>query len=1571
MPRSPHFSKRLFALSFFAIVFLVLNITQHLPSNESTMTKRRHEMPASVASVHTDAEMPPSMNASRSTAPHDAADPLARRRASEAYGQLPISFEANEGQFDREVKYFSRANGISLFLTPTEAVLSLQKEKRRAKTQAEAERNRNEQPIKLERDVLRLKLVGSSPDARVAGVDEIAGKSNYFIGNNPANWHTNVAHYARVRYSNVYPGVDVVYYGNQNQLEYDLIVAPGAAPGAIKLAFDGARRMRVDADGALRLRMSGGELRQPKPFIYQEENGVRKEIQGRYVINEKREVGFEVAAYDASRPLVIDPIISYSTYLGGNRDDAGYDIALDSLGNAYITGSTNSDNFPSVNSLPRASGGYYSFITKLNVAGSALVYSTYIGGTGGSFNDHANSIAVDRAGNAYITGWTAKTDFPIVDAYQSARRGSSDAFVTKLNPSGSVLVYSTYLGGSVGGSGFGGGDEGRGISVDAAGSAYIVGRTESTDFPTLNALQPQHGGGACDNSQCYDAFITKFDPSGATLVYSTYLGGNKIEYGNGIALDSSGSVYVTGFTVSRNFPTTTGALQPAYSNTQINALDHDGFVAKLNPAGKDLVYSTYLGGSHGSDDANDIAIDSNGNAYVVGTTNAGNFPTANAFQPAIGPGGPGTGVPFNDAFVAKLNATGSALVYSTFLGGTNSEEAHAIAVDAEGHAYAVGSTNSPNFPVANAIQPKPGSPVDFYLSGDAFITKIKPTGSSLAYSTFLGGTGSETARGIAVDSSSSAYVTGYTTSTNFPTVNPYQATRNGGSFYGDAFITKIADTVAPVSLSLSAIQPNRGGNTGFVTVNLHGTAFANGATVKLVAAGQPDILAVLVKVNASGTVARVRFNLEGQSPGVRDVVITNPDGASATRAGAFTVEAGGSPQMWMDIVGRDAFRPGQPQTFYIHYGNRGNVDAVLLPIIFSMPKDAEYELGFNLMQPPKLHQSAPLDFSKIPPHVTQGTKKLLPLIIPFVPAGKSGVLKIRVTSHSSEDMNLSLYMSVPSVMPTTSASPPPGAHKRTTAQVCANSEDYQPGPFGVDSRIVECASSASNLIIERAIGIVPGADCILKMKDFAYDAMGQVINQGIDIGNETFDAYDGVSSSVQMSAALAPAAAECLGKELPGSAQIYDAIQLGLGIFDVASDCFPVIGAVFKSIKAWVSFDPNDKVGASGAGAARYIAGAEPLRYAIYFENKPEANAPAQEVVITDQLDPSKLDFDTFSLGSIGFGKDKLITPPSGLSEFSTDVDLRPQNNLIVRLHAKLDKATGLVTWRFTSIDPKTGLLTDDPLAGFLPPNKTAPEGEGQVLFTVQPKRGLSTGTEIRNRARIVFDTNAPIDTPEWLNTVDNSKPVSAVLPLPASSNSARFAVSWSGSDTGSGIRSYTIFVSEDGAPFVEWQRDTTLTSGTFAGRPGHTYAFHSIARDAAGNEETRHADADATITTAPLVLQFDAADYSVNEGAGGVRINVARTGNTTDAASVDYRTTDADTFTVGCADAVNNKGSAFARCDFATTVGTLSFDAGELSKTITVPLIDDGHDEGVETFQLQLSNAVGMGVIIGTQNVS
>ncbi len=539
-------------------------------------------------------------------------DPSTRLGILKSYGNLPLTFEENRGQIDPQVKFLSRSAGYTLFLTADEAVLSIPESKPNDKRSRTNRRNNVQEPPIVDRQLpsseseqqarnqnLGMKLVGPDPHTTVSGVDELPGKSNYFIRNDPKKWRSNVPTYAKVKYEGVYSGIDLVYYGNQQQLEFDFVVAPGADPRRIQFDIRGAKRIRRDDDGdlVLKMEMREDEIRWHKPIAYQEKNGTRQLVAAHYAVKDENRVAFEVAGYDVGRPLYIDPLI-YSTYLGGNGEDVGTGIAVDSAGNAYVIGTTNSNNFPTMNPLqPAFEGeGYDAFVVKINPTGSGTVYSTYFGGSG---LDVVQGVAVDSSGNAYVTGITQSTDFPTMNPLQPAYGGGDDdAFVAKINPTGSALVYSTYLGGDEN-------DLGYGIAVDSSGNAYVTGATSSTNFPTKNPLQPAYGGG--DD----DVFVTKINGSGSALVYSTYLGGNGSDVAQGVAVDSSGNAYVTGGTNSSNFPNM-NPLQPAYGGG-----DDDAFVTKINPTGSALVYSTYLGGN-GSDESQSVAVDSSGNAYVTG-----------------------------------------------------------------------------------------------------------------------------------------------------------------------------------------------------------------------------------------------------------------------------------------------------------------------------------------------------------------------------------------------------------------------------------------------------------------------------------------------------------------------------------------------------------------------------------------------------------------------------------------------------------------------------------------------------------------------------------------------------------------------------------------------------------------------------------------------------------------------------------------------------------------------------------------------------------------------------------------
>jgi hypothetical protein len=732
---------------------------------------------------------------------------------------LPLGFEPNRGQTNSQVQFLSRGSGYTLFLTPTEAVLALrepttaQDRKQPAAEDSVAEG----QKAAMQRSFLRMKLVGGSSAPQVEGQDELPGRSNYFIGNDPSKWRTDVPNYAKVQYKEVYPGVNVEYHGNHRQLEYDFLIAPGADPHSIKLAFEGVEKIRLAPNGDLALLTPQGEVLERKPLVYQEVNGIKQILAGRYVLVAKNQICFEVADYDRSKPLTIDPVLAHSTYLGGAGEDDADAIAVDSSGNAYVAGVTSSIDFPTTSGAYQTAhtgSDYDGYVTKMNATGSALVYSTYIGGhvpaIGNSADDFLNSIAVDSAGNAYVAGDTVSSDFPTTPgAYSAFWHGGQDAFFAKLNDTGSALLYSTYFGGS-------GNDNINPIAVDSAGNAYVTGYTTSGDFPiTPGAYMPFKPAPA---SSLVDAFVAKFDPTAsgaASLVYSTYLGGGGNDIGFGIAVDSIGAAYVSGGTRSANFPTTPGAFQTTFGGGPpcTSSTCGDAFVTKLNPTGSALVYSTYLGG-FGADFSFAIAIDASGNAYVTGGTFSNNFPTTSgAFQRTIAGFAPCGDFYCGEAFMTKLNAAGSGILYSTYLGGSGGDLGLGIAVNSSGEAYISGMTSSSNFPIKDAIQPTFGGG-----HTDAFLVKLNPAGagaSDLVYSTYLGGSGDEIvvvqppgspstfiAGGVvALDSCGNAHVAGITSSLDFPTKNPYQSSNAG---FIDSFVAKIVVDTTPPTITCPA-----------------------------------------------------------------------------------------------------------------------------------------------------------------------------------------------------------------------------------------------------------------------------------------------------------------------------------------------------------------------------------------------------------------------------------------------------------------------------------------------------------------------------------------------------------------------------------------------------------------------------------------------------------------------------------------------------------------------------------------------------------------------------------------------
>ena len=777
--------------------------------------------------------------------------PAHQAQLAKYYGNLPLSFEANTGQADNSVKFFSRGSGYELYLTGEEAVLALRKGVCAGPAAGAGEPpsstgwpglRGSEAGCKQSAGVVRMRLAGASGAVVApAGEEQLPGTVNYFVGNDPARWHSSVPTYAKVRYRGVYPGVDLVYYGNQRQLEYDFVVAPGIDPKPIRLQFAGTKRLRLAADGDLMVTTAGGAITFHKPLVYQLVDGRRKTIEGSFAVLARHTVGFRLGSYDREKPLVIDPVLAYSTYLGGSGKDGANAVAVDTAGNVYVAGTAASTDFPvTAGALQKtnnaaASKSSTAFIAKLNSSGTALVYATYLGGSGG---DSVSGLAVDGSGYAYAAGTTSSKDFPVTQgAFQTTNHAtSSNAFITKLNPAGSALVYSTYLGGSGNSSYFGYnvGDFGNGLVVDGSGNAFIFGAIFSSDFPiTPGAFQTVNytwGKGVASG------FVSKLNPAGTALVYSTCLGGSRASGPFALALDGSGNAYIAGWTQAVDFPVTPGAFQTA-NHTRFGA---NAYITKLNSAGTALVYSTYLGGLGNTsgdlsarDYADGLAVDTSGNAYVVGYAISSDFPvTSGAFQTT------NYATPNQDtnAFVTKLNPTGSALVYSTYLGGKVSAGASGVAVDGSGNAYIVGSTSDSDFPVTSgAFQTANGGSA--IQASNAFLAKLNPTGKTLVYSTYLGGSAAigpnsagDSASAIAMDSSGNVYIAGTAHSTNFPvSQGAFQTVNHAVSGAANAFVAKLNLGATTPSIAPGGIVP-AGSAAGTIQpgewVSIYGTNLA-------------------------------------------------------------------------------------------------------------------------------------------------------------------------------------------------------------------------------------------------------------------------------------------------------------------------------------------------------------------------------------------------------------------------------------------------------------------------------------------------------------------------------------------------------------------------------------------------------------------------------------------------------------------------------------------------------------------------------------------------------------------------
>jgi hypothetical protein len=843
-----------------------------------------------------------------------------------------LSFEVNEGQTDPSVQFISHGDAYTVFLTRSEAVLALQEpdvadrvlEKMDSRTRKRFESRRFyrlsprfHRPRKT--SVVRIAIDGANPSPNVRGLDSLPGKTNYFIGNRPEKWRTGVSMFGRVKYSDIYSGIDLVYYGKQRRLEFDFVVAPGADPNAIKLRLDSADSVSITKRGGISIGTSGNSFELLRPEIYQFSHGKRVSVQGRFAFmsKERKEIGIEIAQYDKTEPLIIDPALSYSTYLGGSGSDYASGIAVDSEGNAYIAGQTTSTNFPTYNGYP-ASGDSngVAFVTELNPTGTAVLYSTYLGGTGG---DWGAAVALDPSGNVYVTGSTLSTDFPVANAFQSSLGSANgNAFVARIDTTQTgtaSLVYSSYLGGGGNGSNFLG-DVGLGIAADESGLAYVTGQTASdatTPFPTTST-----GYQTSLTSENGNAFLTVLDTNqggAGSLLYSTFLGGDSTgfgDYGMSVAVNGSGLACLTGQTTSAApspFPTTSNAYQ-----TTLNSTDGNVFVTEIDTTQsgpQSLVYSTYLGGSSTiivGDLGSAIGLDASGNIYVGGDTTSADFPvTSGAYQTTNSAGG--------KAFVAEFNPTmpgNQSLVYSTFLGGTDGGEGEVInglAVDNNGNAFVSGSTSSSDFPTTSgALQT-----VLKNSSWDAFLSKLNSTGTSLEYSTYFGGScdNGDLGAGVAIDSIGNPYLDGSTCSTDFSTYpsNAYQ-TALGGTY--NSFVAKFALSPDPGITATSVPAPNASGwNNSAVTVSftcIPGAAPIQSCTspVNVSTQGANQVVTGTATDTANNsTSTSVTVNLDTTAPSLS---ITSPSNGSSvstpyvTITGSVSDSLSGVGSVWCNSV---------------------------------------------------------------------------------------------------------------------------------------------------------------------------------------------------------------------------------------------------------------------------------------------------------------------------------------------------------------------------------------------------------------------------------------------------------------------------------------------------------------------------------------------------------------------------------------------------------------------------------------------------------------------------------------------
>ena len=1439
------------------------------------------------------------------------------RNARFSAAKLPVRhplFERNRGQFSPDVEFLAHANGASLSIGRHELVLSV----RQAPITGSPVRANTTNQV----DTLRMKFVGSNPRAAVDGLEPGAAKVSYLIGNDPAKWQTGVPTYGRVRISNLYPGIDLICYaGTQGQLEFDLVAKPGADINRIHIRPQGDRKQQpfIDANGDLRTD-GGSPLFLHYPVVYQNGPHGKEPVTGRFAQLGKGAVGFKIARYDHTRPLVIDPTfsLSYSTFLGGVHQDDASGLALDGAGNIYIVGASASEDFPVTSNAIQSTrnnigrGTVDATISKFTASG-ILLYSTYFGGSG-TVNE-GTGIAVDASDNIYLTGYTNSPDFPTTSgAIQPTLivQGTA-AFASELSADGSKLLYSTYLNG--------GGDAlGYSITLDSKGRMYVAGEA-AQGFPTTSGA---FLGSIAAGSGYTAAFVSLLDPTqsgSASLLSSTYYGtaagppANCKACGDPayvVTLDASGNVWLGGQTGINTLPTTSNAIQqsigalgtqcPTSPGPAATPLTHAAYMAELSADLSTLKYGSYFSGQTSfiaTDPPGDcgeflsgIAFDQSGNIFVDGYTNSATFPTtAGAFQQSF----PG----YESAFLARLTPDASKVSWASYLGGNAGFTFPSgtagqfcldlcvygrggLTLDAQGNPWVAGFTGGGNnFPItSNALKQSLSNGLSSPAGQAGFFTGISSDGTQVLYSTFIGDDQTNVAQ-AAFDATGNAYLVG-SAGPGFPVTQDAFQTQfaNGASTSDgpDQFFSMLSLSGAGggsgssggsgASSSggssggnggssgggsggdrvISSVTPATAGNAGDVSITVAASGIEQGATAVLSLNGT-SFQSSTSAIAADGSSGTFTFPLSGAVPGSYELTITNPDSSVITKPAALTVEAGSGAKLWVTLSGRSAIRQSTPSTFYVSYGNTGDTNAYGSFLILSRPATVSYSPLFNTALPPPV-PNAP-DPSTIPTTVNQGDLTYAVLFLPVVAPGTTSSLAFQLSAPSSvQDIPINAYILPPLATSLSQLSAPP------TPQIGA-------AHFDIGSK--DLTSSASNCFLDLMGAIttsfVPAIEqsaiknCLINGGSFINSVIQAAMSSSQSGGGvSVLQASQVTTGGVQTITNCAFAAAGAAALAEPGVAEVqglFNLVSIINNATALGNDCaqaYHDFSKASQDAKNKSSIDPNEKTGDSGDGSAQGWIPVKPLQYFIGFENQPSATAAAARVAISDQLDGSKFDLSGLSLSSFSIGSTVVDVPP-GLDTFGTTVPIN--SSMSVSVQGSLNRSTGLLQWIFQTVDPSTGQPPSDPTVGFLPPDTDGISGQGGIGFNVPQVSGLATGTQFANMAAVVFDNNAPIDTATWTNTLDVDAPTSMVAALPAQAPFANFPVSWSGADKGSGIASFTIFVSDNGGSFTPWLIQNTGTSGIYPGVAGHRYAFFSIAEDAAGNPEAPKSAAEA-VTVVP-----------------------------------------------------------------------------------------------------------------------